>query len=411
MSSVTRHQGRLPRWSRLFLPLLAIVIGAGVALLLVQTGPAAKREPPPRQARLVEVDSLDFAAARTVVEAMGTVIPAQEVTLQAQVGGEVVALSEELEPGGLFKAGDELLRIDPRDYELAVLQRESDVAQAQSELILEQGQQAIAKREFELLNEPLQGEERDLVLRKPQLKSVRARLALAEAALQKAKLDLERTRVRAPFNAVVQARAVDIGARVTTANTLATLAGTDRCWVEVTVPVRELQWIRVAGNGAVDEGSKVRILNPAAWGEDAWREGRVIRLAGELEDEGRMARLMVEVDDPFALAAENSGRPVMLMGSYVRAAIEGRPLARVAKVSRQHVHDGNRLWIMGAEERLEIREVEIAFRGREEVLVSGGIEPGERLVVSDLAAPVDGMPLRLREAGGSPPGQIGEAER
>ena len=87
---------------------------------------------------------------------MGTVVPAESVTLQPQVDGEIVFVSDDLEPGGLLSAGDELLRIDPRDYELAVLQRESEVAQAQSTLRLEQGQQSIAKREFELLSESMQ---------------------------------------------------------------------------------------------------------------------------------------------------------------------------------------------------------------------------------------------------------------
>ncbi len=268
------------------------------------------------------------------------------------------------------------------------------MAQAQSSLRLEQGQQAIAQREFELLNEPLAGDESDLVLRKPQLDSVRAQLALAQAALDKARLDLQRTRVRAPFNAIVQKRMVDLGARVTTANTLVTLAGTDRCWVEVTVPVHQLKWISVTG-GKGNSGASVRIHNPAAWGPGFSREGKVIRLAGDLEDEGRMARLLVAVDDPFALAAENKGQPVLLMDSYVRVEIEGQQLDQVAAISRRHVRDGDQVWIMGESGALEIREVGIAFRGRDQVLVTDGIRSGERLVVSDLAAPVAGMPLRV----------------
>ena len=101
---------------------------------------------PPRQARLVETQPLVIGSARTRIDAMGTVVPAESVTLQPQVGGEIVFVSDDLEPGGLFSTGDELLRIDPRDYELAVLQRESEVAQAQSTLRLEQGQQTIANR-------------------------------------------------------------------------------------------------------------------------------------------------------------------------------------------------------------------------------------------------------------------------
>ena len=381
------------RWFGVLAPVIVLLAGVVAAMVLMQSGPSAKREPPPRQARLVETQPVVIGSALTRIDAMGTVMPAESVTLQPQVGGEVVSVSDELEPGGLFNAGDEMLRIDPRDYELAVLQAESEVAQARSSLQLEQGQQAIAKREFEILNESLQDDDRDLVLRKPQLESVRAELALASARLERAKLDLQRTRVRAPFNAIVESKAVDVGARVTTTNTLAILAGTDACWVEVSVPVGELKWITIPRGNAV-AGSRVRISNPVAWGADAFREGQVIRLAGELEEEGRMARLIVKVDDPFTLKPENSDKPVMLMGSYVSVEIEGRSLEQVATIAREYVRDGDRLWIMGADTTLEIRKVDIVFRGYDQVFVADGISAGEHLVITDLAAPVAGMPLR-----------------
>jgi RND family efflux transporter MFP subunit len=386
---------RRSRWFQLLTPVLMLLAGGVAAVALMQSGPGAKREPPPRQARLVEIQPLVIGSARTRIDAMGTVIPAESVILQPQVSGEIVSVSDDLEPGGLFRSGDELLRIDPRDYELEVLQRESEVAQAQSTLRLEQGQQAIAKREYEILNESMQDDDRELVLRKPQLDSVRAQLALAKAKLEQAKLDLQRSRVRAPFNVIVASKAVDVGARVTTASTLATLVGTDTCWLEVSVPVNQLQWISIPRGNAM-KGSKVRISNPVAWGADGFREGRVIRLAGDLEKEGRMARLLVEVDDPFTLKPENSDKPVMLMGGYVSVEIEGRPLEQVATIAREHLRDGDRLWIMGADAALEIRKVDVVFRGHDQVLVADGVQAGEQLVVTDLAAPVAGMSLRRK---------------
>lgn len=385
-----------PRWFRVLAPVIMLLAGVVAAVALMQSGPSAKREPPPRQARLVAIQPVAIGSARTRIDAMGTVVPAQSVTLQSQVDGEIVFVSDDLEPGGLLRAGDELLRIDPRDYQLAVLQRESEVAQAQSTLRLEQGQQTIAKREFELLNESLQDDDLELVLRKPQLESVQAQLALARAKLEQAKLDLQRSRVRAPFNAIVESSEVEVGARVTSANTLATLVGTDVCWLEVSVPVKQLRWISIP-RGKVMASSRVRISNPVAWGAGAFREGRVIRLAGDIEKEGRMARLIVEVDDPFALKPENSDKPVMLMGSYVSVEIEGRLLEQVATIAREHLRDGDRLWIMGADAALEIRKVDIVFRGHDQVLVADGVRAGEHLVVTDLAAPVAGMPLRRKD--------------
>ena len=391
------------------MPFIVLLAGGIAAFALMHSGPSAKREPPLPQARLVETRPVVIGDERIRIDAMGTVVPEDSVTLQPQVSGEVIFVSDELEPGGLFTAGDELIRIDPRDYELAILQRESEVAQAQSALRLEQGQQSIAKREFELLNETLQDDDRELVLRKPQLESVRAQLALARARLEQARLDLQRSRVRAPFNAIVQSSPVDVGSRVTTASILATLVGTDSCWVEVSVPVRQLQWIDIPRSTGMP-GSRVRISSPAAWGEKAFREGRIVRLAGDLEDEGRMARLLVEVDDPFNLRPENRGKPVLLMDSYVSVRIEGRQLKQVARIAREHLRDGDRLWILDDNATLEIRKVDVVFRGKDHFLVANGIRAGDQLVVTDLAAPVAGMLLREKQVNShslQPPGRSG----
>ena len=390
------------RWRRLVLPLVVVLLGVGIAMTLVTTAPRAKREPIARQARLVEVMPVVRSDVVVEVEVMGTVMPAREVMLQPQVSGEVLHISEDLLPGGRLRQGQELLRIDPADYALALRQREAELAQAQSMLRIEEGQQAIAQREFELLGEPATSQDSTLMLRQPQLQSVRASVAQAQAALERARLDLQRTRIRAPFNAIVQSREVNAGTRVTTASRLATLVGTDQYWLELAVPVDQLRWLVIPGiNG--NRGSLVRIYNESAWGAKSYREGRVIRLAGDLESEGRMARLLVAVEDPLALQAEQAGMPVLLLNSYVRAVIEGETLRDVAEVDRSLLRDQDRIWIMDPAGRLQIRPVSIPFRNRDTVLISDGIAAGEQLVVTDLATPVEGMALRLEAAAAAQP--------
>ncbi len=381
------------RWLRTGLPLLVLLAGIGIALVLVETAPKARREPLPSQARLVEVQPVTLSDAVAEIEAMGTVVPALEVVLQPQVSGEVLTINDELVPGGRFRKGDELLRIDPADYELALRQRQSELAQAQSNLRIEQGQQAIAQREFELLGESTAGEDSALMLRKPQLQAVRASLSMAEAALERARLDLARTRIRAPFNAIVQSREVNAGTRVTPNSTLATLVGTDRYWLELSVPVDQLQWLQIPGVTG-KAGSTVRIYNESAWGKERFRRGRVIRLAGDLENEGRMARLLVAVDDPLGLQPAHADAPILLLNSYVRTVIEGKTLTGVIRLDRSLLRGEDRVWVMGADGRLQIRNVAIPFRGADSVLVTDGLAAGEQLVTTDLAAPVEGMVLR-----------------
>ncbi|MFQ5587350.1 MAG: efflux RND transporter periplasmic adaptor subunit, partial [Nitrospiria bacterium] len=215
------------------------------------------------------------------------------------------------------------------------------------------------------------------------------------------------TKITAPFNTVINTREADLGEAVTPATKLATLAGTDAYWIEVLMPVRQLRWIEVPGlNG--EKGASIKVYDPASWGKTRFRTGQVIRLAGTLEAEGRMARLLVSVPDPLGLTADHgeSDFPVLLMGAFVRVEIEGRSLNHVAAIRREWLRDGDTVWLMNKQNALEIRPIQIAYRGRGQVFASGGLREGERVVVTDLATPVEGMPLRTGEEAGqnaSPP--------
>ncbi len=447
--------------------------GTGITWYLVETGQKAKRKPPASQARLVDVTTVRLARERVVVPAMGTVVAARTVDLQPRVTGEVVALSPDCLPGGRFRAGGEIARIDPKDYALAVedreaecarlkavlaqrrsevlerqaalSQREADVRKAENQIVeaeaalrLEEGLQAVAKREFELLGESVKPEDRELVLRQPQLRAAKAALATAsatkasadaarqaaaamvksaeaaadaaesaagaaEVTLRKARLDLERTTLRAPFNALVEAKLVDPGSQVSPTSRVARLVGTDVYWVEASVPVDRLKWIRFpAENGKT--GSPVRVFDAAAWGDGVHRAGKVLRLTGALEPEGRMARVLAAVADPLALTSENDGRPALLLGSYVRIEIDGGELQDVIALERNQLREGDRVWVMDAEDRLAIRPVTVAVRNRDRVLVTKGLKDGDRVVTTDLATPVSGMLLRTKAAA-TVPGQ------
>ncbi len=378
---------------------LTLVILAGAAAAYkyqVDTSPRAQRQKPPRQAKLVRVIPVERSNCATIVNAMGPVVPAQQVTLHPQVSGQIIKVSEALIPGGIVQADDPLVMIDPRDYQIQVQQRQGDVARALKDLKVEQGNQAIARQEYELLGEIVTEEDQELVLREPQLASAQSALESAEASLEKAKLDLARCEIAAPFNAIIQDKHVDLGATVSASSQLVTLIATDEAWIDLKVPIGQLKWLTVPQSNG-DAGSSVKIYNTLAWGRNQFRTGRVVRLYGEIETEGKMARLLVAVDDPFCLKPENQDKPKLLMGSFVQAEIEGRTLDSVFSIRRPHIRDNNTVWIMDPNDQLEIRPVEIAYRGPEEVFVEAGLEENEQLVATDIAAPVPGMPLRLAE--------------
>jgi hypothetical protein len=314
-------------------------------------------------------------------------------------------------PGAYVEAGQRLFAIDRRDYEIAVHQRRSEVVRALRDLKIEQANQAVARREYELLGEDLGADDREMVLREPQRASAEAAYESTQAALQRAELDLARCTITAPFNAIVQEKSVDLGAPVSPTANLVTLIGTDEAWVRVKVPLHELQWITIPRTND-DLGSEVTIRNPMAWGAERSRRGRVLRLLGELEPQGLLTQVLVSIADPFCLKPENREQPQVLVGSLVSAEIQGRTLDAVFPIERPYVRDNDTIWIMNGDSELDIRPVQIVFRGPTHIYVDGGLTENENLVLTDIAAPVAGMPLRVPggEGRGAPPAGASEED-
>ena len=192
--------------------------------------PHAERVASKSIAPLVDVLIPPLLDHETTIEAMGTVIPAQSVNLTPRISGMVQKISPNFIEGGFLKKGEFLVELDPTDFRLAIKQSENELAKAQYNLKLELGQQAIARREYELLGTHLPEKERELVLRKPHLQAAKAAIAAAEANLRQAQLNLERTKPIAPFNAIIIQRNANVGAWMSAFSTgtpLARLVGTD----------------------------------------------------------------------------------------------------------------------------------------------------------------------------------------
>ncbi|MDH5675018.1 MAG: efflux RND transporter periplasmic adaptor subunit [Myxococcales bacterium] len=389
---------------RTLLPIAVLLVAAFIASDLMRSSPRARRKPRERSARLVEVQTVKMGEQRARVHAMGTVRPARAMELRPRVGGQITRLGKEFVPGGRFKAGKLVAQIDPTDYELSIQERESQVVRARAALRLEQGRQNVAAREYQMLGQGqgqgAGGQDSDLALRGPQLDSSRAELKSAETALERARIERRRTAVIAPFNAIVDSRLVEVGAQVTPSSLLGRLVGTDSYWVEVSLPVDQLRLIDVPSH-ADDEGSPVRVCHDKVWGQGNCREGRVMRLASGLEEQGRMARLLVTVDDPLSLEEENAHVPAMILGSYVRVEIEGARQMRVAEVDRALLRNGDSVWVLSDKGTLEIVPVSVAFRNSEKVYVVDGLEGGEKLITSMITGAVSGMPLRTGPAPGA----------
>ena len=402
------------------LPLLVVLAGVGLMLLLI-----GQRQPPAPVERetpgaLVETLTAQPEEWQVIVPATGTVRAERELLVVPQVAGKVVELGENFLAGGHLRRGELLLQIDPADYQLALHRAEAAVRRAEVQLAVTAGQAEAARREWQMYEEKL-GSDTNLLLTnggnqenlannklvsdpnfwvsdpnfsdpdfppsplalyQPQLEEAEAELAAARADLATARLALERTTLTAPFNARVGERQVAEGQFVTAGAPLGRLIGTDLAEVVVPVPLAELAWLEIPGAPA-------RLTMTMGETEHS-RPGRVLRTLGEVEGRGRLVQVVIELADPYVA-------PALLPGSFVRAEIAGRRLNEVFVLPRRALREDDTLWLVDAEQRLEIRPVTVVRREREVVVVSTGLAAGEQVILTELAGAAPGMPVTVQQ--------------
>lgn len=380
----------LPRRIKLLVLVLSLlVIGAGIfmAVRFIKTRPKPPQRPPALIAPLVETTTVTAGPQTAVVQVLGTVVPARQTQIRAEVAGIVREIAPGFLPGGIVTKGSPLLRLNDEDFRLIVASREAELQSAAAALELETGYQQVARHEWDLLQMTGKaGESSDLALRKPQLAQARAKVRQAEAALEQARLDLKRTTLTTPFTALVLDKNVEQGSRVSITDTLATLVATDEFWVEAAIPVDRLPWITLPGKNT--PGSKARILSQSSGAE---RSGRILRLRGDLEEQGRLARVQVSLPAPL----EAKPAPILL-GEYVRLEIEGTRLQNVIRLPRAALRENDTVWTV-QNATLAIRPATVVWRDTHTVLISDGLASGDTVVTSELASPIDGMPVTLGE--------------
>jgi RND family efflux transporter MFP subunit len=384
----------LPSLARLVIFTLCIlIVGAGVfaAVRFIQTRPKPPQRPPAPISPLVETMAVQTGPETVVIRVLGTVVPSRQTHVRAEVAGVVRDVADGFMPGATVTAGAPLLRLEAEDFRLDVAARQADLDSAKAAFDLELGYQKVARHEWELLQKDGQAaEDAALALRRPQLAQARAKVRQAETALNQARLDLSRTTVKAPFTALVLEKEVEKGSRVSVTDTLATLVDAREYWIEATIPVDRLPWVTLPAKDR--PGSVVRVQSQASGAES---QGRILRLRGDLEDQGRLARIIVSLPRPL----DTEPAPILL-GEYVRLDIEGRRLDDVTRLPRAALRENDMVWV-ARNATLDIRPVSVVWRDTRTVLVNEGLAPGELVVTSELATPIQDMPLTLAQDAGN----------
>jgi len=377
----------------LLICLAILVIAGGVTAFIFLTEPTATQAGATKEtAMLVQVAEVQRGAFAPEIVATGTVQPSEDVMLSPLVTGEIIRRADAFNPGGFVKKGEVLLQIDPSDYRNTLQLRKSDLLQAEADLAIEQGRQDVARQDYELVDDIVGIESSGLVLREPQLNSVKARVEAAKAAVSQAQLNLRRTTIRAPFDAHILSRNANLGSQVSPGDNLGRLVGMDEYWVVATLPLSKLPYVSLPSGGK--RGSEVQISDPKAWEADEYRTGYVYQLVGALENQTRLARMLVSVPDP--LGYQNDTLPALMINSFVETKIMADSLRDVVRLNRDYLRENQTVWVM-EEGELSIREVQVKFMDAKYAYIADGLQDEDQIVTTNLSTVVDGSPLRTSE--------------
>ncbi len=355
--------------------------GATATLLVMNPAKSKKKDEVQTSITSVRTDSISLGNHAVEIEVLGRVIPARETILKAQVDGAVISVADDFVPGGYFEKDTVILTIDPSDYELNVQMQKAAVAQALAAYHIEKGQQATAKEELEILQKSTgkSFKSTDLALRKPQLAQAQADLDSARAQLAQAELDLERTVIKAPYNALLTLRETDLGNIISTQDTLGRLVSTDSYWVEIDVPVSDMRWLEIPGTKA-----KIKLDNGRGY-----KDGDLLKMTGTLDGQSRLAQMIVSVPTPL------QGAPLVL-GDFVKVSLIGKSLKASARVPQSYVRGGNKIWI-ARDGKLVIQDVVIAHKDRIYAYITDGLQDNDQVVTSSIITPISGMDIKLLE--------------
>jgi len=328
------------------------------------------------------------------VQSYGTVIPYRTQTLASRISSQVTVLSETLIPGSIITKDEHLISLDPTDYALMLKEKEASVANTKLTLQTEYEKQKSAQYDFSILKQKVSPEQRSYLLRYPHIEAAKANLKAQEAAYEKAKQDLERCNIYAPFDAVVLTVDVAVGDMVNSAKTLATLAKTEAFWVKVALTPERLKGIDIPHYNATS-GSIVQVRHDFWAKETPSLSGIVQSVEKMLDNESKMAYLLIRVDDPLLRKTHQPKQKPLLLNGFVSVNIEGKRLKHVLKVPHILIHNNDTVWVMQKDHTLHIKHITKLWQDQTFVyLPETTLNEGESLIRTYLETPVEGMPLR-----------------
>ncbi|MFK7849930.1 MAG: efflux RND transporter periplasmic adaptor subunit [Akkermansiaceae bacterium] len=378
---------------RAIFPVLIIVVG--VILWKWLGVPVEEPEPEvgiPQKLKTEKAD-LNPAPYRITLETQGVVKAEQETTITPLVSGTIIRIHEGFQDGAFFKKGQILLELDPADNKTAVLAAESRLARTEAELIQEKARAKQARLNWEDIG--YDEEPSPLVLRIPQLRESEANVSAAIAELDQARRNLERTKVKAPFDGRVSERLVGVGQAVGATTQLGSIFGTDTAEIRLPLAPSQLPFVDLPAD---NEDSPVEVWltdalgDPSGPTEHQWT-AEIVRTEGTLDPDSRELFAIARIQDPFSLKSDS---PQLRIGQPLRAEISGITLEDVYVIPRNAVRGMNRIFLIEKEDpKIKKMDITPVWSNDEVIVVRNDLTPGDWLATSRLPYAPNGAPVEI----------------
>ena len=366
-------------------PLIIISVSIIIFVLMIRLRPEAKFEEPKIIPQLVETMVAYPSEVRAKISSQGTIRPEHEIFVTSELSGKVTWVSKNFLDGAGFQFGDTLMKIEKRDYELALISTESSLFQARLALEREEAEANLASIEWKRVGK---GDASSLTLREPQLAQARAVLAAAEAAYEQSKRNLERTSIIAPFDGRVRKKMVDLGTNLIPGSRLADIYAIASFEVRLPIADKDIPFLGIPLDGtSIDAANRPEVrLSTSYGGDELNTKGFIVRSESEIDPKTRMISAIATI--PISNA--NSGFKI---GMFVNAEINGLSYPGITVVPRSAVKD-NMIWVV-IDEKLRRKSVEVIRFEKDFAFISNGLNKNDRILITRLSSYVDGMPVRL----------------
>jgi membrane fusion protein, multidrug efflux system len=351
----------------------------------------------PRQNTITEVESLSLVAQpyQTVIESRGVMRPRTQTVILPEVSGMILEISPSFREGGFFRAKDVLITIDDVDYQTELAQAEALQAQAFTLLEEEKARADQALDNWRRLGKT--GDPGDLFLRKPQVMEAEKRLQSAQSAVALAKRNVERCRILAPYDGRILEKMADVGQVVRMGEELGRCYAIDKAEVRLPLSRSQLNFFDLPTENQSDGEDGPAVVVTARLGDkrQEWN-GHITRVEGAMEEATQQLYVIATLPNPWTQTDATELRPKI--GLFVDAQITGRKWDKTFIIPRKAVRTGDEVILIDKDNRIQRKSFTPLWSDRDHVIVaadgSAGLQEGDRLCVTPLAFPVNGIEVK-----------------